>query len=347
MIFPSMTAYFSLTKPRVVILLQITAICAVFVHDSLEDIPLEDSIGTMLIVLVGGFLTAGGANAINMWYDRDIDPMMKRTAERAIPSGMVSPSSALFFGISISILGILWFYFMSNEVAAFWSAFSILFYVIIYSMWLKRSTPQNIVIGGIAGSTPPIIGWSASVEGLSISNKSLMSSLESVMNLGSPMPWLMFTLIFLWTPPHFWALALYKSKEYAEVGVPMMPNVKGPERTIVEMKVYSILLILLSILARISFEEVELDGWSYHLLSWTILLLSVWYASTVWRIDLSEDTDESGRIPSAANSFFVSMLYLALMFVVLVTGSIDPLGTIAGAIISALFIWKTELKIRA
>lgn len=337
--------YFSLTKPRVVILLQITAICSVIVHDSLEDISLYKSIETMLIVLIGGFLTAGGANAINMWYDRDIDPMMKRTAGRAIPSGRVSPSSALVFGISISITGVGWFYIMSNEVAAFWSAFSILFYVLIYSMWLKRRTPQNIVIGGIAGSTPPIIGWSASVEDLSISKDSLNGLLQSVIDIGSPMPWLMFTLIFLWTPPHFWALALYKSGEYAEVGVPMMPNVKGPERTIIEMKIYSILLITLSIIAPISFGEVEVDEWSYHILSWTILLLSVWYASTVWRVDISEIPDETGRIPSAANSFFVSMLYLALMFIVLVTGSIGEMGTVTGALISAIFIWKTESKL--
>jgi len=342
-----MTDYFSLTKPRVVILLQITAICAVIVHDSLEGGLSEDSVETMLVVLIGGYLTAGGANAINMWYDRDIDPMMRRTANRAIPSGKVSAGSALFFGVMISFLGVVWFYFMANEVAAFWSAFSILFYVLIYSMWLKRSTPQNIVIGGIAGSTPPIIGWAASVEDASITNNSLMDSLESIINLGSPMPWLMFTLIFLWTPPHFWALALYRSEEYAEVGVPMMPSVKGPERTIIEMKIYSILLILLSIIAPLSFGEIKVDEWPYHVLSSTILLLSVWYASTVWRIDISEVPDETGRIPSAANSFFVSMLYLALMFVVLVTGSIGALGTVIGAIISVLFIWKTESKMIA
>ncbi len=135
------------------------------------------------------------------------------------------------------------------------------------------------------------------------------------------MPWFMFTLIFLWTPPHFWALALYRSEEYAKVGVPMLPNVKGPERTIIEMKVYSILLIILSFVAPISFGEIEVDEWVYRVLSWTILGLSVWYASTVWRIDISEEPDETGRISSAASSFFASMLYLALIFVVLVTGS--------------------------
>ena len=325
-------------------LLQITAICAVIVHDSMEGDFGSESIQTMLVVLVGGYLTAGGANAINMWYDRDIDPKMSRTSGRAIPSGKVEADSALIFGILISIIGVLWFYEMANEVAAFWSAFSVLFYVFIYSIWLKRTTSQNIVIGGIAGSTPPVIGWSASVESLSISTDSVASLLESVVELGSPMPWFMFVLIFLWTPPHFWALALYRSEEYADVGVPMLPNVKGPERTLLEMKFYSILLILLSISAPITLEAIQIEDWSYHVLSWTILGLSLWYASTVWRIDISEEPDETGRISSAANSFFVSMLYLALMFVVLVTGSFGQPGVFFGVIIATVFIARTELK---
>ena len=343
-ILHSIKDYFSLTKPRVVVLLQITAICSVIIHDSMEGDFGSDSIQTMLVVLIGGYLTAGGANAINMWYDRDIDPKMTRTSGRAIPSGRVEAGSALFFGILISILGVWWFYEMSNEVAAFWSAFSVLFYVLIYSIWLKRRTPQNIVIGGIAGSTPPVIGWSASSEDLSISTDSMASVLESVIELGSPMPWFMFVLIFLWTPPHFWALALYRSEEYAEVGVPMLPNVKGPERTLLEMKVYSILLVLLSLAAPTTLEAVKIEDWSYHVLSWTILGLSLWYASTVWRIDISEEPDETGRISSAATSFFVSMLYLALMFVVLVTGSFGQFGVVIGAIIATVFVTRTELK---
>jgi len=334
--------YLSLTKPRVVVLLQITAMCAVIVHDSIAGDFDFKTIHTMFVVLVGGYLTAGGANAINMWYDRDIDPKMTRTSGRAIPSGRISASSALFFGVVISILGVWWFYAMSNEVAAFWSAFSIMFYVYIYSIWLKRRTPQNIVIGGIAGSTPPVIGWSASADGLSISTDTLASALDSVIELGSPMPWFMFFLIFLWTPPHFWALALYRSKEYAEVGVPMMPNVKGPERTLLEMKVYSILLIILSLAAPVTIEEVNIEDWSYHILSWTILGLGVWYASTVWRIDISEEPDDTGRISTATNSFFVSMLYLALMFLVLVTGSFGQFGVITGAIISVVFVTRAE-----
>jgi hypothetical protein len=151
--------YLELTKPRVVVLLQITALCAVLVHDMLDSGLSTTSGETMLIVFVGGYLSAGGANAVNMWYDRDIDPKMSRTAARPVPSGAVPANAALGFGIALSMLGVAWFVLLANQVAAFWSAFSILFYVFVYSIWLKRRTPQNIVIGGIAGSTPPVIGW--------------------------------------------------------------------------------------------------------------------------------------------------------------------------------------------
>ncbi len=340
----TLSDFLSLTKPRVVILLQITAICSIIVHDMTRGGLEFGSIRTMGIVLVGGFLTAGGANSINMWYDRDIDPIMKRTSGRAIPSGKVNSGQALIFRIVISFLGVFWFVALANSVAAFWSAFSILFYVLVYSMWLKRRTPQNIVIGGIAGSTPPIIGWAASEEGLSISMDSAESMTYSVLELGSPLPWFMFALIFLWTAPHFWALALYRSKEYAVVGVPMMPNEKGANRTILEMKFYCLMLVLLSITSPFCFETISEDDWSFHLLGWNAVGLSIWYASTVWRIDVSEEPDETGRIASAANSFFVSMLYLALMFVVLVSASFGTIGAMIGVFISLGMIGKSELS---
>tara|TARA_B100000686_G_scaffold294102_1_gene324079 strand:- start:2979 stop:4022 length:1044 start_codon:yes stop_codon:yes gene_type:complete len=342
MVGASVSDYISLTKPRVVVLLQITAICSVIVHDVLGQGLGGGSVRNIAVVLVGGYLTAGGANAINMWYDSDIDPKMSRTANRAIPTGKISPRSALTFGIGLSAAGVYWFYYLSNSVAAFWSAFSILFYVLVYSMWLKRSTPQNIVIGGIAGSTPPVIGWAASDDALTISSESVQSIMESVFDLGSLMPWFMFTLIFLWTPPHFWALALYRSREYAEVGVPMMPNVKGAERTIAEMKIYCVLLVLLSLAAPMSLGSIDTGDWMYYLLGFTAVCLSVWYGSTIWRIDVSEQPDESGRIASAASSFFVSMLYLALMFIVLVAASFGMVGAVVGALIAMASIGRTE-----
>ena len=336
------SSYFSLTKPKVVVLLQITALCAVTIHYSLAGNLGFETFETMAIVLLGGYLTAGGANAINMWYDRDIDPKMDRTADRAIPSGKISPILALLFGVTISIVGVIWFYIFTNQVAAFWSLFSILFYVFIYTIWLKRRTSQNIVIGGIAGSTPPIIGWSSCEEGLSMSISSFSSFINSIFDLGSYLPWFMFTLIFLWTPPHFWALALFRSGDYQKAGVPMLPNVKGAKRTILEMKVYSALLILLSFAPSIAFNDVIQDSWAYHMLSLTMFGLGIWYASTIWRIDISEEKDEFGKISGATNSFFVSMLYLALMFITLVSASFGTMGAILGAMFTVSSVIWTE-----
>ena len=327
-----------------VVLLQITALCAVLVHDRMEGQVGMDTAYTMLIVFVGGYLSAGGANAINMWYDRDIDPMMTRTEGRPIPSGEVSSESALALGVLLSISGVSWFWILSNEIAAFWSAFSILFYVFIYSIWLKRSTPQNIVIGGIAGSTPPVIAWSAAEDGLAVSTKSANLMLDSLVDIGSPLPWLMFLLIFLWTPPHFWALALYRSEEYGRVGVPMMPNVKGPERTLIEMKVYAVILILMSLVIPSSYGGLEENDTLYYFLGCNVVGLSIWYASSVWRIDLGEECDETGRMPTAARSFFISMLYLALMFVVLVTASFGTTGSVFGACISLFAVVRSETR---
>ncbi|RCH74171.1 MAG: protoheme IX farnesyltransferase [Candidatus Poseidoniales archaeon] len=322
-------AYVTLMKPRVLILLQITALCAVLIHDAQiwRETGEWDFFHTgqvMVVVIVGGMLTAGGANAINMWYDRDIDPGMKRTINRPVPAGTVSPNQALWFGISISVLGVAWFMAMTNAVTAFWAGFSILFYVLIYTMWLKRTSTQNIVIGGIAGATPPLIGWAAAtpVTELSITNPFF---------LGEPLPWLMFALIFLWTPPHFWALALYRSSEYEKVGVPMMPWVKGPERTLLEMKVYALLLIGIAAMPWLRNEAVGDEGE----LIWSIIAFSLgfWYFQTVLRIDPKEEFDKKGRLPTALRSFKASLYYLALMFIGLV---VTALNTWAAVIFLAM-----------
>ena len=339
--------YFSLTKPRVVVLLQITALCSVLVHDQLGGGLDANTARTVLVVFVGGYLSAGGANAINMWYDRDIDPLMTRTKNRPVPAGEVSANAALGFGITLSLLGVAWFEILANSVAAFWSAFSILFYVFIYSIWLKRTTPQNIVIGGIAGSTPPVIGWAAAEGELTVATDSARVVLESLLDLGSLMPWFMFLLIFLWTPPHFWALALYRSEEYGNVGIPMMPNVKGAERTVREMKAYAALLVILSIAAPMSYGGINESDAIYQVLGCTTIGLSIWYSSTVWRVDLSEQRDPTGRIPTAARSFFVSMLYLALMFIVLVTASFGLLGAGIGAVLAATVMVRSETRARS
>ena len=331
---------FSLTKPRVVVLLQITAMCAILSHDLIETNKINQStLEVMMIVFIGGYLTAGGANCINMWYDRDIDPIMTRTSKRPLSVGDITPKKALLFGISISIIGTLWLLKMANEVAAFWALFSILFYVFIYTIWLKRTSVQNIVIGGIAGSTPPVIGWAAAEGELELEFSSAHDFIDSIVNIGGYMPWFMFLLIFLWTPPHFWALALYRSGEYEKVGVPMMPNVKGKGRTLVEMKIYSILLILLSLTTPLAFQEksnwIELSDLDFNISLAVInsLILSIWYVLTVWKININ---DENDIMPTASHSFFVSLTYLAVMFMILVLTSINFL--IKGSIVSTVLV---------
>jgi len=331
---------FSLTKPRVVVLLQITAMCAILSHDLIETNKINQStLEVMMIVFIGGYLTAGGANCINMWYDRDIDPIMTRTSKRPLSVGDITPKKALLFGILISIIGTLWLLKMANEVAAFWALFSILFYVFIYTIWLKRTSVQNIVIGGIAGSTPPVIGWAAAEGELELEFSSAHDFIDSIVNIGGYMPWFMFLLIFLWTPPHFWALALYRSGEYEKVGVPMMPNVKGKGRTLVEMKIYSILLILLSLTTPLAFQEksnwIELSDLDFNISLAVInsLILSIWYVLTVWKININ---DENDIMPTASHSFFVSLTYLAVMFMILVLTSINFI--IKGSIVSTVLV---------
>lgn len=304
-------ALIALMKLRVVVLLQITAVCAILVHDlllrygALGALPQRtwtDTATAMALTLVAGTLSAGGSNAINMWYDADIDPHMSRTANRPVPNGDVSGRMALVFGLLVAVLGSSLF-LIAHWKAAMWSAFSVLFYVLIYTMWLKRRTPQNIVIGGIAGSTPPLIGWAVAASTTGVLDDG------GLLSLGSPVPWMLFLLIFLWTPPHFWALALYRSGEYGRVGVPMMPDVHGPERTLLESKVYCFLLLALG--------SVPLVWPSSGLpVAWSLLatFLTARYAMTVWRIDIEEPLDEEGRMPTARASFFASLGYLAWMF---------------------------------
>ena len=312
-----MSVFIQLMKLRVIVLLQITAVCAILIHDLLSRHGLldiertwTDTCFTILITLIGGTLSAGGSNSINMWYDSDIDVLMRRTQKRPIPLGHISPVGALIFGIIISLLGSSVF-FVLHWKAAFWSFFSVFFYVLIYSMWLKRRTPQNIVIGGIAGATPPLIGW-AGAAGESLNNL-------NPFDLGSAIPWMLFALIFLWTPPHFWALALYRSGEYAKAEVPMMNEVKGAEYTLKQSKIYCVLLFLLSIVPYF---------WPESGLPMLWIPISVgltfWYSISVWNIDPKEEFDSNGRMPKAAKSFFRSLYYLGWMFIVLVLICIIP-----------------------
>ena len=303
------TIHLQLMKLRVVVLLQITAICAIVAHDLMVrsdaisgDRTWLDTLQASLVTLLGGTLAAGGSNAINMVYDRDIDPGMSRTRTRPIPNGWISPNHALIFGIAMALLGSAVF-IPFHWKAAFWSLFSVLFYVFIYTIWLKRRTPQNIVIGGIAGSTPPVIGW---IVAASVNIPNNMNPFD----LGSPIPWMLFMLIFSWTPPHFWALALYRSGEYGKVGIPMLPDVKGAERTLKESKFYCILLFFIG--------SVPCFWPEYGLpLAWAFIsgFLTLWYSISVWKIDPNEELDANGRMPLAFASFMRSLGYLAWMFI--------------------------------
>ncbi len=287
--------YWILMKPRVVVLLQATAICGVLVYDLREGYDngrtILDSILTSLIVLLGGSLASGGSMAINMWYERDIDPLMERTEKRPIPSGYISPNHALTFGILICASGIGLVAFLSNKEAGIITAFSAFFYVFIYTMFLKRRTPHNIVIGGLAGSTPPAIGWVAA-----------SGQTEEIL------PWLMVLIIFMWTPPHFWSLTLSKRKDYGEAGVPMLPVVKGEDVTRNHIAAYTTLLIITTLI--ISFYG---STGLFFLITGTLLSSYFTYCAFSLRKTKSEN--------DAWSLFKFSNIYLYSLFICLVIDS--------------------------
>jgi protoheme IX farnesyltransferase len=209
--------YLELTKPKVQSLLLLTTIATMYVAG-------DPSPGLVALTCLGGYLSAGGAGAVNHWYDRDIDAQMTRTASRPIPSGRIAPRSALLFGCVLACLSLLELSLTVNPLAAALSFSGFLGYVFVYTIWLKRRTPQNIVIGGAAGAVPPLVGWAAvrgSVGGTAV---------------------ILFFIVFFWTPPHFWALSLLMKEEYGKVGVPMLPVVRGEAETRRQILLYSVLL---------------------------------------------------------------------------------------------------------
>ncbi|MBV8169748.1 MAG: protoheme IX farnesyltransferase [Alphaproteobacteria bacterium] len=215
--------YVALLKPRVMSLVVFTGLVGMLLAPG----ALHPLLGFTAILCMA--IGAGASAAINMWYDRDIDALMARTQDRPIPGGRVAPGEALGFGIVLSVGSVLLMGLAVNLAAAALLALTIGFYVFVYTMWLKRRTPQNIVIGGAAGALPPMIGWAAVTGDVSLA------------------PLVLFAIIFMWTPPHFWALALYRSGDYARAGVPMMPVVAGPRETKKQMIVYSVLLLPLTL----------------------------------------------------------------------------------------------------
>ena len=223
---PSMAGvgdYLALMKPRVMSLVVFTALVGLAVAPG--DIHPVTAFTALLCIAVG----AGASGALNMWYDADIDALMTRTARRPVPAGRVKPGEALAFGLTLSVFAVVVLGLLVNILAAALLAFTIFFYAVIYTMWLKRSTPQNIVIGGAAGAFPPTIGWAAVTGSLSLE------------------PVLLFLIIFFWTPPHFWALALYRTQDYARAGIPMLPVVAGDAQTRLQILLYTLVLVPLGI----------------------------------------------------------------------------------------------------
>ncbi len=276
---PSLASlYFNLTRPRVIPLLLITTLCAMLV--ATKGVP---SFGLIIVTLLAGALMAGGAHAINAYIDRDIDQQMKRTRTRPVVTGAVPPRNALLFGIALGAVGFALYLAFVNVLSALLGLAGLLFYVYVYSIWLKRRTVQNIVIGGAAGAFPPLVGWAAVTNHLSFAALVL------------------FAIIFLWTPPHFWALAILIRRDYEGVGIPMLPVVIGEERTARHIAAYTVVLIGVTLLLAIG----QVMGTLYIAVA---LLLGAGFLYYVAR--LLRETNKA----SAKRVFVYSNLYLALLF---------------------------------
>ena len=281
---PDVSDYIQLMKPRVMTLVILTALAAMFAAPG----AIHPVIGVIAIFAIA--VGAGASGALNMWYDADIDARMARTAARPLPRGRITADEALQFGTVLSVCSVLTLGVLVNWVAGALLALTIAFYIFVYTMWLKRRTPHNIVIGGAAGAFPPMIGWAA-VTGT--------VSLESV---------LLFLIIFMWTPPHFWALALYRCRDYERVGVPMLPVVAGLAETRRQILIYSILLVPLAILPYV----IGLGGLTYLAFSVVLGAGFLWLAIKVYTTTEGREADAAAK-----QLFWFSILYLCLLFAVL------------------------------
>jgi protoheme IX farnesyltransferase len=270
--------YIALTKPRVISLLLVTTVTTMFVAAK------SPGLGTILLTMIGGYLAAGGAGAINHYLERDIDARMSRTARRPLPSGRIEPRSALYFGIVLGALSFALFALTVNMTAALLAMSGLLGYVFVYTLWLKPLTPQNIVIGGAAGAVPPLVGWAAATGHLDAA------------------AFYLFAIVFYWTPPHFWALALLIKDEYARTGIPMLPVVDGEAETRRQILLYSWLLLPITALPLAA----GLFGTVYAGVAGVLGALLVWLA-----VRLYKRADRR----SAALLFHYSLAYLALLFV--------------------------------
>lgn len=278
--------WLSLLKPRVMSLVVFTGAIGLVI----APVHMNPVLGLTAILCIA--VGAGASGAINMWYDRDIDALMRRTANRAVPAGRIEPGAALMFGVVLAVSSVLLMAVAANWVAAGVLALSIGFYVFVYTMWLKRLTPQNIVIGGAAGAFPPVIGWAAATGNITI------------------LPILLFAIVFFWTPPHFWSLALFASEDYGRAGVPMLPVVKGPRHTRICVAVYTLILLPVTLAPY----WLGLTGRIYAMAALGLGLAFVFYS---WGV-LRDRQDASGISLTgdapARKAFKFSILYLFLLF---------------------------------
>jgi protoheme IX farnesyltransferase len=273
--------FFELLKPRVMSLVVFTAFAGLILAPG----QINPVLGVISILCIA--VGAGASGALNMWYDADIDAVMTRTAKRPIPAGRILPQEALAFGLTLSVFSVVILGLAVNWFSAGLLAFTIFFYAVVYTMWLKRSTPQNIVIGGASGAFPPMIGWACVTGGV---------SLDSI---------LLFLIIFLWTPAHFWALALFKMRDYGSVGVPMMPNVAGEASTKNQIIVYAVLTALIAVTPTLT----GLAGLGYGIFAALLGAIFVICSIAVRRMP---DGDE--KMMPAKKMFAYSIFYLFAIF---------------------------------
>ncbi|MDP9176622.1 MAG: heme o synthase [Gemmatimonadota bacterium] len=267
-----------LTKPRIISLLLVTTVAPMYVAGT-------PTFGLVLVVMVGGYLMAGGANAVNMYLDRDIDDRMARTRLRPIPSGRMSGRSVLAFGIALATAATFLFAVLTNVLTATLALGGFYFYVYVYTRWLKRTTPHNIVIGGAAGAFPPLVGWAAMTGRLDLTAVYL------------------FLIVFYWTPPHFWALALLKQRDYSKAGVPMAPLVWGERETMRQMLAYAVILVAITLL------PVTFGAFGFLYLASAALLGALFIGGLIRMMRAADWTAPAWWV------YKYSLLYLALLFV--------------------------------
>jgi len=290
--------WIALTKPRVMTLVVFTGLVGLIVAPG----HINPVLGFSAILAIA--MGSGGAGAINMWFDRDIDGLMRRTARRPIPTGRIEASDALGFGIVLSGASVGLMGLATNWTAGFALAVSIAFYVGVYTMWLKRRTPMNIVIGGAAGAFPPIIGWAAVTGSIGV------------------LPLLMFLITFVWTPPHFWSLALYAETDYERAGVPMLPVVAGARETRKQILLYALLLLPVSMVPVM----LGLAGWIYGAAALTLGLGFIAHAASVW-FDQADAAGTSARNDRPARrAFRFSLLYLAVLYLAFAADALARFG---------------------